>query len=35
MCPARRKAATILDGQVIQFAMDIPGIDKALADLGL
>jgi invasion protein IalB len=26
---------TILDGQVIQFAMDIPGIDKALADLGL
>jgi invasion protein IalB len=26
---------TILDGQVIQFAMDIPGIEKALADLGL
>ncbi|MEP9388823.1 invasion associated locus B family protein [Mesorhizobium sp. KR9-304] len=26
---------TLLDGQVVQFAMDIPGIDMALADLGL
>ena len=26
---------TLIDGQIIQFAMDIPGIDKALAELGL
>lgn len=26
---------TLIDGQAVQFAMDIPGIDKALVDLGL
>ena len=26
---------TRLDGQVIQFAMEIPGIDQALAELGV